>query len=274
MRDKGPFVRALAAAGVAALTLASVGAVLAQQPAETATTAKSWIGRAAEFEQYLQAAEITQIDDVGRGVTNPKRAHLAPGGLCASMAWKPLRPGMYSGFWESYKAEIAAYELDKALELNMIPPTVERRVKGDLGAAIMWIDGTRTFRDVGGVPSPPPAALDKWNRQMIRAKMFHNLIGNRDPNLGNWLIDGDWNLILIDNSRALTSTKDRVHEMTRVDAGLWDRMNALTEESLTAAIGKWLGRGEIRAILERRKRMQEDIDKLVAKLGEAAVFVR
>ena len=35
------------------------------------------------------------------------------------------------GYWESYKSEIAAYELDKLLGLDMIPPTVERRVQGE-----------------------------------------------------------------------------------------------------------------------------------------------
>ena len=31
------------------------------------------------------------------------------------MAWKTIRPGFHSGYWESYKSEIAAYELDKLL---------------------------------------------------------------------------------------------------------------------------------------------------------------
>ena len=30
--------------------------------------------------------------------------------------------------------------------------------------------------------------------------MFDNLIGNIDPNLGNWLLDEEWNIILIDHS--------------------------------------------------------------------------
>jgi hypothetical protein len=62
--------------------------------------------------------------------------------------------------------------------------------------------------------------------------------------------------------------------MTRIDANLWERMKALNEESLTAAIGKWVGKGEIRAILQRRDKMQELIDKMVTEQGAAAVFVR
>jgi hypothetical protein len=251
-------------------------AASAQVPAGAAeeVSAKIWVGRAQVFEEYLKTAEIVSIEDIGVGVTHPQRAHLAPGGLCESMTWKPVRPGLYGNFWESYRSEIAAYEIDKLLGLEMVPPTVERQVGRAVGAAILWATPTQSFGDLGGQPTAPPKHFASWNRQMVQAKMFDNLIGNRDPNLGNWLVDPAWNLILIDHTRALTGISSQVHKLTRIDAALWDRMKALTEESLTAAVGQWIGRGEIRAILERRKRMQQDIDKLVEKHGEAAVFIR
>lgn len=250
--------------------------VVAQEAAATATQsgAKIWLGRNQEFEEYLKSAEVVgKLEEIGTGVTNPKRGELAPGGLFARMAWKPIRPGMYKGFYESYKAEIAAYELDKHLGINMVPPTVEKRVKGDLGAAVMWVSPTKSFKELGGPPSPPPAMLNKWNKQLIQAKMFDCLIYNKDPNLGNWLKDDEWNLILIDHSRAFTDGKDMAHEMTRIDRALWDKMKALNEESLTGVLAAWLSKKEIRAILERRDKMQQIIDKLVASKGEAAVFV-
>ena len=78
-------------------------------------------------------------EDIGTGVTNPKRAELAPGGPVAEIAWKPIRSGYYRGHYESYQAEIAAYELDRLLGLNMVPVTVEKRIEGALGAASMWV---------------------------------------------------------------------------------------------------------------------------------------
>ena len=65
-----------------------------------------------------------------------------------------------------------------------------------------------------------------------------------------------------------------VHELTRVDQDLWDRFMALDEVTLKAALGKWLGDGQTRAILERRDQMAKDIEALVAERGAAAVFVR
>jgi hypothetical protein len=271
------FHRLVAAACVVAfLVMPTVG--LAQQAAPPVpapnTSAKIWLGRAAEIEEFLKTAEIVELQDIPIGVTKPRRAKLAPGGPVDAMTWKPIRPGIYGGFWESYKSEIAAYELDKLLQLEMLPPKVERRVKNDVGVAIMWCPGVRSFKDMGGVPGtgsvpgPPPSEFVRWNRQLMRAKMFDNLVGNLDPNLGNWLVDASWNLILIDHTRALTNTKKLVHTMQGVDAELWAKMQALDEASLTKAVGAWIGKGEIRAILARRDQMAKVIDEMDKARGK------
>jgi len=257
-----------------AQVFATAPITLAQQTVAEAASARTWLDRRQALEDHLRTAEVVKMEDIGLGVTKPRRAYLAPGGPVDRMAWKTIRPGIHSGYWESYKSEIAAYELDKLLGLEMIPPTVERRVQGDLGAAVMWVAPIKSFKDLGGPPPGPADKLGFWNRQLIRAKMFDNLIANIDPNLGNWLVDPSWNLILIDHTRSFTTKKDMVHQLTRIDLELWDRMKALTVESLTPVLEKWIGNREIRAIIERRDRMQAVIDKLVAAKGEAAVFVR
>ena len=230
--------------------------------------ARVWVDHVAEIEQYLKSAEIVGVEEIGVGVTKPRRATLAPGGPVERIAWKSIKPGRYSGFWESYKSEIAAYELDKLLGMGMIPPTVEREVKGEKGAAVMWVSPVKSFKELGGVPGmkgvsgPPPAQIAIWTRQITVAKMFDNLVGNIDPNLGNWLVDPNWNLILIDHTRAFTNTKDLYHQLVRVDDDLWAKMKALDEPALTTALGAWLDKGQIKAILQRRDKMQQVIDKL------------
>ena len=232
---------------------------------------RPWTGRAAEIEAYLRTAPIVRTVRTDRGVTEPVRAFFAPGGPIGSMTWKAIPPGMSRGFYESYKSEIAAYELDKLLALGMVPPKVERRIDGDLGVAVMWVDGVKSFAELGGAPKPPPARVARWNSEIARAKMFHNLIGDLDPNLGNWLIDSEWRVTLIDQSRALTTTSQLVHELTRVDAALWARMRALTLDELTRTLSPWLGKPEIEAILERRDLMQKKIDAARLLRNEALV---
>ena len=238
--------------------------------AASATSARIWEGHNAEYEEFLRTEPFSRFEEVPVGVTRPKRAYFSPGGLVASVAWKVLPPGRPHGFWESYKSEIAAYELDKLLGMNMVPPTVEKRWKGDLGAAVLWLKPIRPWKEVEPLPKP-----EKWNRQAVRMKMFDNLIGNPDRNAGNLLVDGDWNLYLIDHSRAFISDKKLpVKDMVRVDKELWERMKALDEPALTAALGKWVDRGEIRAILARRDKMQLEIDKLLKNGNESLVYVK
>jgi hypothetical protein len=257
------------------IQFAGILAVPRAQEAPAAASAKTWLGKQHEIEEYLKVAEVVRMQDTTVGVTKPRHAYLAPGGPIEEMAWKALPASGYrGGYHESYKTEIAGYEMDKLLELNMVPPKVERRVKGEIGVAIMWATNTKSFKDLGGVPSVPPRYQDMWNKQLIRAKMFHNFIGDEDPNLGNWLVDPAWNLILIDHSRAFATNKNMVHELTRVHRDLWDRMKALTEEQANTTLGPWLEAKQIRAIFERRELMQRKIDTLVKKNGEAAVFVQ
>ena len=263
---------AAAITAVVILALPALAPVSIAQDAEP-ESARTWHGRAEQIEQFIRDAEVVDIENIGVGVTNPKRADLAPGGLIDRIAFKPIRPGNYNGHFESYTSEIAAYELDKFLELGLTPPTVEKRIGQDVGAAVMWASPSQSFKDLGEPPSPPTRQIARWSYQLIRAKMFHNLIYNKDPNLGNWLVDPAWNLILIDNSRAFTNGDSMVHELNRIDRDLWDRFQALDETTLTAALGEWLEDGAIREVLKRRDKMAEEIQTLVDTRGEAHVFV-
>jgi len=252
-------------AAVGVILLLAASALL---HAQERASARTWVGREAELETYLKTAKATRVDDIGTGVTRPKKVTLAPGGPVGFMAWKPIRPGRYAGYLESYKNEIAAYELDKFLGLGMIPPTVERELNGEMGAAVMWASPTQSFKDLGGVPGqkdvkgPPAALVAPWTRQITKAKMFDNLIANIDPNLGNWLVDPEWNLILIDHTRAFTTTRNLYHQLVTVDPELWKKMKALDEPTLTTAIGAWVDKNAIKGILERRDKMQLVVDKL------------
>jgi hypothetical protein len=239
-----------------------------QAAAAPAASARVWTGQTAEYEAYLRSAQIVRMATIDLGVTHPKRAYFAPGGLAASAAWKPLRPGYQNGYFESYKSEIAAYELDKMLGLGMVPVIVERKIDGNAGALVLWLEGVRTWTEV--LPLPKPAT---WSRQLARMKLFDDFIGNPDRNKGNLLIDASWNLFLIDHSRAFLDDRALPQSIDHVDTELWERMAALDEASLQSSLGTWLSRAQIKAMLARRDRMASAIDILVKKNGRAAVFV-
>lgn len=249
--------------------LVALSVALAAQSAPTAGSARTWQGRNAEVEEFLRTTPFEKVQEVPIGVTKPMRGYFPAGGLARSAAWKQLPPGRSKGYWESYKSEIAAYELDKFFGLDMVPPAVEKRWNRELGAAVLWVEPVRPWKEVENLPKPP-----HWNLQVIRMKMFDNLIGNIDRNAGNLLVDAEWNLFLIDHSRAFISDTKLPTVMTRIDRALWDRMLALDEAALTGAIGKWADRGSIRAMLKRRDIMKTTIDGMLKTKPEALVFVK
>jgi hypothetical protein len=239
--------------------------------AATAAGAKIWLGRSAEFEEYLKTAPIENIGDIPIGVTKPKRAFFAKGGLAGSAALKYLPSGIKSGFWEAYKSEIAAYKLDRILELDMVPPTIERRVGSELASLQLWVDGCKHLAetDQAKVSSSPT-----WVKQVLRQRAFDNLIANIDRNAGNLLVDGEWNLILIDHSRAFGgNTMPFLKQMTRIDREFYERLKALDEPTLMAELRPWvITAGTVRDILKRRDKIVAQFDKLAREKGDAAVF--
>ena len=162
-------------------------------------------------------------------------------------------PGVQNGYFESYKSEIAAYELDKLLGLNMVPVVVERRVNNDLGAAVMWIEGVRSWETV--LPLPKPAT---WDFQLARMKMFDDLISNSDRNKGNLLVDADWHIFLIDHSRAFVTDMKLPQELQNIDRKLWERMLALDEPGLKTTMGTWLDGRQIQALHPPPGRHEEE----------------
>lgn len=243
----------------------------AAPPASAPGTGLPWHGHEEAIADFIRNAPIGRIENIPVGVTKPRRALLEGGGPVTSIVVKDLRPGRQRGYWESYQSEIAAYELDRMLDLNMVPPTVERRVKGTLMSAQMFVDRCVWLRDLS---SERPPNIDSWNRQVHRQRVFDNLIANIDRNAGNLLVyrTPDWHLVLIDHSRCFTSSRKMPFEMSKIDRPLFERLKALDRDSLEARLGKLLVDG-VGPLLARRDAIVKHFETLAAAKGDAHVFI-
>jgi hypothetical protein len=61
-------------------------------------------------------------------------------------------------------------------------------------------------------------------------------------------------------------------ELARIDRGLLERIRAMTEQSLEAAVGNSLTKDERAAVLERRDRIVEHFDNRIRQHGEGVLF--
>jgi hypothetical protein len=238
------------------------------------SSGRIWQGRHAEFEEFLRAVNIERTTTIATGVLGVKRAFFTPGGLAESGVLRNIQPGRYDGFWESYRGDVAAYRLDRLLDLGMVPPTVERRYNGEMVSLQLWVPDAKMLKEVQQ-QNLRPSNIEEYSFQLRRQKVFQNLAGNLDPNQGNILFDAAWNVVLVDFSRAFTNTRKLVFDATSIDRGFLDRVKALDRETLRREIGDLIGgRAAIDAMLGRRDDIVRAFDRLVRQKGERQVLLQ
>lgn len=238
-----------------------------------------------ELEQFLKTSEIVRSEDIGEGVTNPVRLYLKRGEVEHSGCWKNPK-GIQKGFLEGWQYEIAAYELDKLLGLNLIPPTVERTFKGKRGSLQFWVE-TR-FNDLERVEQGikiPSQVIDEWSLQKYLMRAFDCLIANEDRTQQNILYSEDWRTILIDHSRAFRSSKKFCERLVYGRNGLLggkrfqqlprtfvEKIKSLDIDTVKKAVGSYLEDKEIKAIIMRKKLLLDEIDEMIRERGEDEVL--
>jgi hypothetical protein len=272
-KREGGVTRALLAFVLALPLLQPLQQTSAVAPAQTAPSSIIWIGRHADFEEFLRTATIVRFQNTDRGVTHPRHAFFAPGGLAAGAVVKTIRSGPDDSIFDSYRSEIAAYEIDKLLGLDMVPPTVERLVSRDRVSAQLWVEGCVPYDALkGNKPVPDPKA---WERQLRRMVAFDNLIVNTDRNQSNMLIDPAGNLVLIDHSRSFgAGTPGRMpyeQAMTAIDRPLLEKLMALDEKTLQTHVRPWVDFG-VQPILQQRDAIVKRFQQLIKQNGEANVI--
>jgi hypothetical protein len=270
----------------AACLAASPLAMPFQQPPASAATppatsapaaSKIWIGHYAEYEEFLRTVEIVRTEGFKKGVTGKtKHAFLKPGGLTAEGALRTAQPGFADGFFESHKSEPAAYRLDRLLELDMVPPTVERRYNGEAVSLQLFIPNTKDLRDVTvqKLRAPDP---ERWNYQLHRAYMFDDLVANIDDNATNLMFDPQWNLIKIDCSRCFTNRLVQPFgigtKFNQIDRPFFERVKALDKATVAREIGDLVEGGAVDALFARRDAIVKAFEKLAMQKGGSQVFV-
>ena len=271
---------------LAALLAASLsGIVIAQQPAPAPQAAAASAKPAltdAQMEDFLLHARVVKTKSASKGITGSMRATLTDGTLTHDAHIQTVderkqefvgqNGGVEFDFRDSWSFNVAGYEVDRLIGMNMVPVSVDRRWNYHDAAFTWWLDDVMMDEEARLKKKQEPPDVVIWNQQMQMVRMFDELIANIDRNLGNLMITRDWRLWPIDHTRAFRTNHElrKPANVTRADRAVIERMKTLDKDTLRKATGKYLTTFQIDALLARR----DAIVKRLEGLGPASLFER
>ena len=239
-----------------------------------------------EAVEFLRSAEVVgepeNFDSVA--ITDPLRVTLSDGQRTFRAIFKDentLYPSFRFGngteverVRDSYKHEIAAYELDALLGLGIVPPCIERTLFKRTGALCMWIEDAvdESARREKGLQPPD---MDRWKNQVEQVLLFQQLINDLDhANIRNVVSDADFRLYKVDSSMGFYDDRKLRDEsqITRFPREFLESLETLDRSLFDKRLGAWLYKGELKALWARRDRILSLAEKRVAERGETNVL--
>ena len=237
-----------------------------------------------QMKQFLLTAKVIKSAAAHKGITNTLRLTLTDGTITHDAHFQPIdehamTKEMASGrtemnFVDSYKYNIAAYELAAMLGLDdMVPVYVQRKYDGKTGSFGWWLPVKMDEADRLKQKIPVPD-LDSWNKQMYRVRVLDQLVYDTDANLTNVQIGEDWKIYRIDFSRSFRPYKDlqSPKDLVQCDRQLFTKLKALDGNELAVRTKGFLTKQEIQAVMARRDKIVDHFQKLITEKGENEIL--
>lgn len=235
------------------------------------------------MEQFLRNAPIVSTRPAGKGITHTLRVTLSDGRVYHDAHVQQIdfyravfrtTEGVERNFSDSYKYNIAAYRLDKLLDLDMIPVCVYRVINGKPSAIDWWVDDVLFDEEGRRAKNADPPDLNYWGQQLNDLRDFDQLIYNEDRNQGNLLIDKNWKVWGIDESRSFRTipTLRDPSVLRRISSKLLKAMKNLNEAELEANLEPFVSKEAIQALLARRDLLVKFFDTQISQKGQQVVL--
>jgi hypothetical protein len=234
----------------------------------------------AELEQFLSEAKLVERVEVSRGGLRAEMWELEGKGLKLRGVFKdieeePPGPGRRSA--RRYQHEIAAYELDRMLDIGLVPTVVVREEDGRRGAlrpvaeTALDLVSIRTYQALEGAPPEKTIkavaeayglGFEELKEQVVRARVFDGLIGNLGrTDVDKLFVPAEGRVALVDQDEAFGLSPDLdaalLNPCRPIPADLRVYLMMLNAEELRSALGDNLTEGQIDAMLKRRDRVLE-----------------
>jgi hypothetical protein len=171
---------------------------------------------------------------------------------------------------DSYRHEIAAYELDRLLGLDLVPPCIERKIDSRTGSLCFWVEGSMTEaeRRERGLQSSDPV---RYKEQLREIELFQQLIADLDySDLRNVVVDESLRVHKVDSSMAFDTDPDLLTGLysSRLSRRLIRALEALDKKEMNETLKPWLPKDQRGSLWERRNRILKRAERLIADYGE------
>ncbi len=237
-----------------------------------------------QMRQFLLTAKVIRSRGGQKGITDTSRLTLSDGNIIHDASFQSIddHRQKFEGtdgtiemnFVDSFKYNIAAYELAKMLGIgDMMPVTVRRKCMGKDGSLSWWlpvkIDELERIRRK--IPIPDTQA---YNRFMHKQRVFAELVYDTDRNRTNVVFSPEWQMWMIDFSRSFRLHRELKEPkiLERCDRQLLENLRKLNEGELTAQTKDLLNKAEIQGVMARRDKIVALFDRLIAQKGEKEVL--
>lgn len=230
-----------------------------------------------EWEYFLKNSEVVRIQkqlDMGR--TDFWKISLDDGYLEKTAIFKYIDRSRPHLIPDSYKYEIAAYLLDKLLDLNMVPPIVRREIDGQTGSLQLFLTQDEVFSESERIrKNIEPLDPEVFKHDLQDMNVFEVLTYLDPRQMNDVKIDiKSWHIYRVDFSEAFAPVPSLLkdHEILGCSKNLYRHMKNLDINELQKKLEEYLNQEELVALITRINLVIEEIDRLIEKKGETSVL--
>jgi len=213
------------------------------------------------LEKFLKTAKIVSvIPDEEAGRTEPWKIVLTEGEIRRMGYFKHL--SLVPMMRDSYKFELAAYELSKMLQLIHVPPVIEREIEGINGSLQIFLEDCKSLikYQQEAVPHPDP---EKYTADLHAICVLEQLTFCKRDEEDIFVDIQSGQLFRVDFSEAFAPEHSLLpgFKIENCSEQLVSSLTQLNEKQVHAGLDIYLNSDEIAAILVRRDLLLEKIKK-------------
>jgi hypothetical protein len=216
-----------------------------------------------EWEAFLRGADVISVTpDENAGRSEPWMVILADGDNRCKSLFKHVDRSRPTALPDSYRYELAAYRLDRLLDLGMVPPTVERVIEDVHGSLQLFIEGCMSLDTVSS-ETDRETLEDEFKSKMPDMIVFEILTACERSDEDVLLHPESGRICRVDFSQAFNPRPDFSpgRDMQGCSEKLARNLRRVDEASIRAAVQDYLNPEEIAALLERRGRLLERMER-------------